>query len=255
MDDAKKPTKNRRLGYGPVAAVTVTIAVYFVSQLFVAIVVSLIGGLLGWDKTRLENLLTGSVQVQFAALLAVETVTLWLIWRFLKARQVSLRQIGLVGPRLRDAGYSVLGYLAYLASFVVTSIMARLLVPGLNLDQEQEIAFSKSTSGTALIFVFVSLVILPPIAEEIVARGFLYSGLRSKLSKFAAAIITSVLFAAAHLQWGSGNALLWVAALDTFVLSLILVYLREKTGSLWSSIGVHTLKNCLAFMFLFVIKP
>jgi membrane protease YdiL (CAAX protease family) len=256
MDNAETPTKHRGLGYGPVAAVLVAVGVYFASQLFVAIMISLVGGgLLGWDRTRLENFLTDSVYAQFAALVAVEAITLWLIWQFLRARRVALGQIGLVGPRVRDVGYSLVGYFVYFASFVATSIFAKILVPGLNLDQEQEIGFSRNTSGTALVFVFASLVVLPPIAEEIVARGFLYTGLRGRLPKITAAIITSILFAAAHLQWGSGNALLWVAALDTFVLSMILVYLREKTGSLWPSIGVHMLKNCLAFTLLFIFKP
>ena len=101
--------------------------------------------------------------------------------------------------------------------------------------------------------VFISLVLLPPVVEEIVARGFLYTGLRSKLPKIVAALITSALFAAAHLQWGSGAPLLWVAALDTFTLSLVLVYLREKTGGLAASMGVHMLKNGLAFVVLFDI--
>jgi membrane protease YdiL (CAAX protease family) len=63
-----------------------------------------------------------------------------------------------------------------------------------------------------------------------------------------------LLFAAAHLQWGSGAPLLWVAAIDTFVLSMVLSTLREKTGSLWSAIGLHAIKNGVAFTLLFVLR-
>jgi membrane protease YdiL (CAAX protease family) len=76
--------------------------------------------------------------------------------------------------------------------------------------------------------------------------------LKKGLNVFWACAITSSLFAIAHLQVGSGEPLLWSAAVDTFVLSLILIYLREKTGSLWTSVGLHSLKNFIAFLGLFV---
>ena len=254
MEPIKQPIKRRLTGYGPVAAIVVAVGVYFAAQIIIGLLASLVPLFTGWDTQRLQSWLSDSVFAQFVLILLVEAVTVWLIWLFLKARKVSLRKIGLVRPRYRDIGYVLIGYALYFAAFLVISTLAKVLMPGLDLEQEQQIGFSKETTGVDLGLVFVSLVILPPVAEEIVTRGFLYTGLRSKLPKISAAIITSVLFAAAHLQWESGNALLWVAALDTFVLSMILVYLREKTGSLWPPIAVHMLKNCLAFLLLFVYR-
>lgn len=95
---------------------------------------------------------------------------------------------------------------------------------------------------------------LPPLVEELLMRGFLYKGLKNGLRRAWAVLITSALFAIAHLQFGSGSALLWAAAIDTFVLSLVLIYLVEKSRSLWPAIGVHAMKNGFAFLFLFVIK-
>jgi membrane protease YdiL (CAAX protease family) len=101
--------------------------------------------------------------------------------------------------------------------------------------------------------VFISLVVLPTIVEEILVRGFLYGGLRNKLRPVGAGLIASLIFAAAHLQFGSGEPLLWVAAIDTFILSLFLIRLRETTGNLWSGMTVHFMKNGLAFTALFII--
>src|ERR1022692_4140912 len=39
--------------------------------------------------------------------------------------------------------------------------------------------------------------------------------------------------------------------MDTFLLSLVLVYLQEKTGKLWASMGLQMLKNLIAFFFFF----
>jgi membrane protease YdiL (CAAX protease family) len=118
-------------------------------------------------------------------------------------------------------------------------------------EQSQELGFNP-VGTVELILTFISLVILPPLVEELLMRGYLYTSLKKKLSKIAAALVTSVIFAAAHLQFGSGAPLLWVAAIDTFVLSLFLVSLREKTGGLWASMTLHATKNLIAFMSLFI---
>lgn len=240
--------------YGPVAAILVTAGAFFASQVIVGAVIGLLPKITGWNSEKIAELFNANVLVQFLMILAIEVVLLFLLWLFIRSRKISFRSIGLARPEARDVGYAILGYIAYLAIFITVSQIAKAVLPGLDFKQEQEIGFSQSTTGVSLIIVFASLVILPPIAEEITFRGFLYTGLRNKLPKITAAIITSVLFALGHLQLGSGNAPLWAAALDTFVLSMILVYLRDKTKSLWSPIYVHMIKNCLAFLVLFVFK-
>jgi membrane protease YdiL (CAAX protease family) len=254
MEKTDKPHKQPTIGYGPVAAVVVTVTVYFLAQLIVGLVIGLLVLLPGVDADRLQHLMETSDFAKFLSFLLVNGVMLWFVWRFLRARKVTIKSIGLIRPKISDIWYALAGCASYFFLFIVISVLVQMLIPGLDMNQEQELAFDKSTTGIALLWVFLSLVVMPAVAEEIVMRGFLYTGLRKKLSFVLSAIITSVLFAIAHLQWGSGNALLWVAALDTFVLSVILVYLREKTGSLWSPIFVHAMKNGLAFTLLFILK-
>ena len=81
-------------------------------------------------------------------------------------------------------------------------------------------------------------------------RGYLYTGLRKRWSFVVAGLATSILFGAAHLLTGY-SGLLWAAAVDTFVLSIFLVYLREKTGALYAGMGLHALNNVLAFLVYF----
>jgi membrane protease YdiL (CAAX protease family) len=84
-------------------------------------------------------------------------------------------------------------------------------------------------------------------------RGFLFTSLLKPAAVHLRRDLSPVvLFAAAHLQIGSGAPLLWTAAIDTFILSLVLCYLRYKTGSLWPGIFLHMLKNLLAFLVIFV---
>jgi len=88
------------------------------------------------------------------------------------------------------------------------------------------------------VLTFISLVVLPPIAEEIMVRGFLYSSLKKAMRILAGRVADECDFLRPRLtgrrQWQPAL----YAALDTFVLSLVLIYLREKTGSLWASINI-----------------
>jgi membrane protease YdiL (CAAX protease family) len=127
-------------------------------------------------------------------------------------------------------------------------------ISSINTDQQQQIGFENASGLLPLSLVFISLVILPAFVEEIMIRGFLYSGLLKKYSKKIAAILASLIFAVAHLQLGSGEPPLWIAAIDTFILSVVLIYLRERTGNIWAGVAVHIIKNSFAFVSLFIVK-
>jgi membrane protease YdiL (CAAX protease family) len=127
-------------------------------------------------------------------------------------------------------------------------------VPGVNADQSQQVGFDSASGGGPLTLVFLGLVVLPALTEEILVRGFLFGGLRNKLPFVSSALITSGLFGMAHLQLGNGSSPLWIAAVDTFILSLVLVWLREKTGNIWAGVIVHMAKNSIAFLSLFIFK-
>jgi membrane protease YdiL (CAAX protease family) len=239
--------------WGPVAAVVVTVLVYFGAQLFGSILISAYVRLRGWDHATYTAWSEGVV-VQFVYIAMVEGATLWLLWRFLKHRHATFKTIGLLKPKLRDIGYALAGFAMYLPLLILVTLVIKLWAPQLDINQTQQIGFSNVSNTFQLCLVFLSLVVMPPFVEEVLVRGFLYSGLKSRLPKITAILLTSVIFAVAHLQIGSGTSLVWSAALDTFILSLILIYLREVTGSLWASIGLHMIKNMIAFSVLFLFK-
>jgi membrane protease YdiL (CAAX protease family) len=253
IETENKSSAQKSVPWGPVAAILVTIVVYFGSQIIGGVIVYLYPVIKQWSNQQASDWLAHSVYAQFAFVVVVEALTLWLLWLFLRRRRARAEQLGIKKPRLVDIAYALSGFAAYFFLYIGITALLEKVIPALNSDQKQELGFSTSSTGLALWLVFISLVLLPPIVEEIVARGFLYTGLRSKLPKIVAAIITSILFGAAHLQFGSGNALLWTAAADTFILSMVLVYLRDHTDSLWPSILLHMLKNGIAFVGLFIL--
>jgi membrane protease YdiL (CAAX protease family) len=144
-----------------------------------------------------------------------------------------------------------MGLPVYLGIYLVAYAIIKHLVPGLNVNEKQQLGFNNISGAKEMILTFISLVILPPIGEEILFRGFLYSSLKKNLPIVVAVLGTCTIFAIGHLPEGGAAGPLYIAAIDTFVLSLVLIYLREKTGGLWASMTLHGLKNCIAFVALY----
>lgn len=252
METAKDTKTARRPFYrrDPLTSVIAVLGVFLLSQVAAGLLISAYPSLKNWTADQGSDWLQQSVIAQFVYILLAESFAVWLILKLLERAKIARQRIGLVGPQIRDIAYTLAGYGVYFIGYIVIVIIASRFSNLINLDQPQKIGFDGAT-GSQLWFVYVSLVILPPIAEEIMFRGFLFSSLRQKFRFRYAVILTSLLFGVAHLQFGSGAPLLWVAALDTFILSCVLCYLRERTGSLWAGIGLHALKNGIAFIALF----
>lgn len=253
--DLLKNITKRKVGYGAAAAILVTFLAYLGSQIFAGILIGSWANIAGKDSAEVLGDIGASTYLQFSFLLIVGIVTLYVIWAFLKSRGNSLADIGLARkPNIKDIFPAIKTFVVYFLLMIVVSIIVKSLTQ-IDTEQEQILGFEDSSSNTLkLVLVFFSLVIIPPIVEEIMVRGFLYTGLK-KTYKFAtAAVVTSLIFGIAHLQLGSGEPPLWIAAIDTFVLSMFLIRLREKTGSLWSGMLVHFIKNGLAFLFIFILN-
>jgi membrane protease YdiL (CAAX protease family) len=246
--DAKPRTS---IPWSPGVAIAFVVLTYFLSQIIASLVVAVWPALNHWSSDKAQDWLSNSIYAQFLYVLLAEALVVLAIRQFLKLYRTSWRAIGLRRPKWSDFGIGILFAPVYYVTYLVILSVASKLLPALNVDQSQELGFNP-VGTVELILTFISLVILPPLVEELLMRGYLYTSLKKKLSKIAAALVTSVIFAAAHLQFGSGAPLLWVAAIDTFVLSLFLVSLREKTGGLWASMTLHATKNLIAFMSLFI---
>lgn len=242
----------QKIFYKPVATILITVGLFFVAQFLASFAFIFISLGAGWDDAQLQEWINSTSLAQFIFIAIADSLILGGVWFFLKQRKFSFKDIGLAWPKLSDAGKAMLAYIVYIVMFIIITVLAKYIAPSLNIEQEQQIGFEAGKGTLELMIAGISLVILPPIVEEILSRGFMYTGLRKYMKILPAAIIVSIFFAAAHLQFGSGAPLLWVAAIDTFVLSLVLVYLRETTGKLAAPMLLHGLKNAVAFSLLFI---
>ena len=146
--------------------------------------------------------------------------------------------------------------LAYVAYFLVTSVLVAIAVALFSLDmtQTQTLPFSQAMLGTQWQFLlaFITMVVLAPIAEELLFRGYLYGKLRKSFSIWLSVLVTSLAFGLAHLWAGTNKPLQWSVAVDTFSLSLVICAAREYTGAVWVPMMTHVIKNGIAFYLLFI---
>jgi len=229
-----------------------TFFIFIIAQYGAILLLSLYAAIRQWNVARANNWINNSITAQFIYILVAESFTVGLVYLSLKFIKRNLTNIGFKKPHIKYVAYSLIAYPVYLALFVGMLFVIQHLTH-ININQSQNIGFNSVHGTYQLILTFISLVILPPIAEEILFRGYLFEGLKKTMPVVAAAILTSLLFASAHLPEGGSSGPLWIGAIDTFTLSLVLTFLKQKTKNLWSGIFLHALKNAIAFVSLFIL--
>ena len=191
--------------------------------------------------TALENALCYSLSL---------ILLVFVPWKVFKKLKPSRETLGLKGlPTFVDLGLAPVGFAVYyLLAGLLTNLFS--LFPWFNLEEAQDVGFNFLISDSDYLVAFLSLVLIAPIAEEIIFRGWLYGNLREKLPKKISLpisiLLVSVLFGFLHGQWNVG--------VNVFAMSLVLCALREITGTIYSGIFLHIIKNALAFYLVFVLS-
>ncbi len=239
-------------GFGPLLALVVVVGLFLFSQIVVLFGIGVYATVNGGGIELIEGLLESNRNLFFVAL-AISLVQLAGLLFLLRLRRKKLVDLGLVRPVAADIARAVLSWLVYISIFLVAATVLQGLESGVDFEQEQQLEFTDPASTAELVLIFGALVILPAFIEELLMRGFLFRSLRSKLRFWHSALVVSLLFGFAHFQFASGEPLLWVAFIDTFVLSMVLCYTVERYRTIWPAIFAHAFKNGMAFTFLFLV--
>ncbi|HSX10837.1 MAG TPA: CPBP family intramembrane glutamic endopeptidase [Chlamydiales bacterium] len=121
------------------------------------------------------------------------------------------------------------------------------------LPDQVAVQFLKSTFASPLYFLLatVSIIILAPLVEETLFRGFLQTFIRQHLGSKQAILITSVCFSLFH--YASGQTLGNISIIiSLFVLSLFLGFLYEKRGSILAPMTLHASFNAISVINLYI---
>lgn len=156
-------------------------------------------------------------------------------------------EMGLRGlPTWTDIGLAPIGFVVYLILAFALMLVFNLL-PWFDANQIQETGLDSCISIADAIIAYLKLAVIAPIIEEIIFRGWLYGKLRNcLLAKFSdrtsmlvSIFIVSLVFGMLHGQWNAG--------VNMFAMSIVLCGLRETTGTIYSGILMHIIKNGVAF--------
>jgi membrane protease YdiL (CAAX protease family) len=244
-----------------IAVVLSSFGIFFVSQYAVLISVGLVFGLIGKSSDEaLDIFASDSYWPKVFVYALIASAMVYLVFRALgvwdgiktkhakPAKKRLAAQLALLKLKQRPSPAELLDVFATYGLYMVAVTIVGIAVTAsglINVDQAQELGVDAPQTLSALLATFVIFVVLPPISEEILFRGYLYNKLAIYSGAGISYILTCVLFGIAHLEYGNLN---WIAAVDTLVFSAFLIYISQKHQSLYSAILLHALKNFVAFL-------
>jgi len=165
----------------------------------------------------------GILLLQLAYLMPVLLIFAWkrIHWKYLGFRKFE--------PKVMGLGCGLL-----VGSYVII-LLHNLILLGLGIDTQGEAILRFMEMLESPGWFFLVGVVFAPFVEEIFFRGFLFQGFRQKYGWVRAMLLSSAIFAAAHLDP--------VSLIPTFILGLVLAYLFQRSNSIWPGTILHFLVN------------
>ena len=237
-----KKYKKRVIAAWAIALTIWTGAMFFLAQIAVSLVALFF--IKQFNLAINENV----AQTVIMAISYVVAIVLIILppWYFMKSK-VRKDGLGLRGlPTWTDILLAPIGYIASMVATMAVLLVIQAFVPSFNLQETQDVGFRMESlySNADKMVAFAALVILAPIAEELIFRGYLYGKLRTRLIAIPAIILVSVLFGLMHGQWNVG--------IVVGVVSIFLFIARDRTGTIYAGILMHMIRNGLAFYLLYI---
>lgn len=215
------------------------IVLYFLLQ-GVCTAALLVAGVGGADPSNLDTAASNPIVIMWGLVLAA-AVQLFLMWLYLR-RESRIHLLGLDSfghmPALRSVGLAV-GLI--IAAMAFNFVYATYLIPGTGMQKEMsEIIASIPRTPVNIIAGFFAIAIAAPLVEELLFRGLLQNALAKKMPIWGAILLSSLVFAAVHLQPYAIPGLM--------SLSIAFGYLYHRTGSLRMNILLHMANNAAALL-------
>lgn len=178
--------------------------------------------------------------VQSAALILVQLAYLIPILLIFTWRRIHWKHLGF---GQFDWNTLALGCGLLIASYVVI-ILHNLILMALGVDTQGEAIFRFFDTLESPVWFFFVGAVLAPIVEEIFFRGFLFQGFRQRYGWVNSMLLSSAIFAAAHLDL--------VALIPTFILGCLLAYMYHRSNSVWPGVILHFLVNAFGLCAAYV---
>jgi uncharacterized protein len=214
--------------------VTILAGIYFGTSKIISVLND--KQLLNLNISNIDNL-TFSIFYGIQVLLMLGVVWFFAVyWRRSGLRDLGFRYYSIA----RTIWYTFLSLiLIFLVSFIYVIILQKVFgidAPGSKID---ELVRSGNVSGNILIVVTA---VIAPLCEEVYFRGFLYPAFRKSFGVVIGIFLSSIVFAAAHLDLFSFFPIM--------VIGWILAFMYEKTKSIFTVIFLHSIYNLILILIL-----
>lgn len=195
----------------------------------------------------LSALATGAHLIAFtmaAQALASIALARWLIdhWgRLPRDERPVVVALGLARPRFKRVLLWLVPGLALAMALVRSADYLNLVLLQRQPDTQSVVQLVIDQGSPALMLLIgLGAVVLAPLAEEVIFRGFLFRNLRDAVGRGLALVISGFAFALVHFEP--------TLVLPLTALGVALALLFEWSGSLWVPVVVHALWNLLALI-------
>jgi membrane protease YdiL (CAAX protease family) len=226
-----------RVPWGAWAA-AVFVVLWVGSQFLLGIVLVLTARVVPAMAVFLKSVRAEAVGPSFALNLVSAAMGLLLLWAFLRHYKVGWRTLGWRRTNFwRSLLYVAIIIFSFLILFQVALSLADKLIPGFDPNQAQNNEFTKNPSSHFNLSL-IALVLIPPVVEESIFRGFIFPALSKRLGLIGGAVLSSFLFGLAH---GQANVFIY-----TFILGLFLCFMYVRLRSIFPGMVLHMLNNLLA---------
>ena len=161
----------------------------------------------------------------------------WLLaHKFSPGVGASIRLFGLVKPRLPDVRVVQIGLATFAISWALGYVQGLVELELSVLDVRDWLQLETLDSYAALTATLIAAVVIAPVCEEFLYRGFLFRGLQNRFGPWVSALISSAIFATYHWYSPAG----WVSV---FMFGMLLCWVTRRCGTLWPCIIAHALYN------------
>jgi membrane protease YdiL (CAAX protease family) len=182
-----------------------------------------------------------------AAISAASVIAFAVLVLAVRLSRIGIRDyLGLVFPHRRDV---MIGFAGLVLLYIVFSLTKYLAgeppSPKFVIN-----LYRDAYSLGCLPAMVMAVVVLAPLMEELLVRGFLLRGwAASRLGPAGAILLTSAIWTAAHTQYDA------LFLIDIFSIGLLLGWIRQRSGSTLATIFLHATQNTAALIQVAILYP
>lgn len=209
---------------------------------FIAMLTGQIAGLMAltwWYGAGLGQLpdFSGDGMAVSLIIIVSTPIQVMLLATFAKRTGTSATEyLGLILPRRKEL---IFGMAAVAVMIVVGNLLSWMLGQQIVTPFQTNISRSASEAGFgSMLLLWLAVVVVTPIGEEILFRGFLFRGwLKTPRDVWPVIVVVALMWALIHVQYD------WYVIAQVFVFGLLLGWIRWASGSTILAIVLHALIN------------